>query len=151
MGEIGEKFMPNDRISAIRETNATCHSIGASNLTTTAISVLLDNCDFLLTEIDRLTEAQRWIPITERKPTKDDALESMDDVVWLFPDRPLNMGRVIALPWWDGKNATHWQPLPAAIEKRTENHDTLPCGIEDEGDCADCGYACKQNAAPKGE
>jgi hypothetical protein len=37
-------------------------------------------------------------------------------------------------------------PVP---EKGTENHSTLPCGIEDEGDCADCGYACKQNAAPE--
>ena len=114
----------NDRINEIRETNAACHSIGASNLTTTAISVLLDNCDFLLTEIDRLTEAHGWIPTAEKMPE-----EPYGCLLMVEEDDHYGEPQKVLLPyfagydgagWNDGEGkripfeVTHWMPLPAA-------------------------------------
>ena len=70
----------------------------------------------LLDELDRLQQASRWIPVSERLPE--------DTTYVLVKDR----FAPVAIGWYDGKRwydtrsedieteATHWKPLPTPPE-----------------------------------
>lgn len=75
-----------------------------------------EDIPFLLAEIYRLTEAQRWIPVSERLPDKD-------VLVLLFLESG-NQTKITTSPDFLHKETiTHWMPLPAA-----------PCGKDGEGE-----------------
>lgn len=66
-------------------------------------------------EIDRLTEAQRWIPVTERLPREDCIIyEANAGRVWFSYAEEVD-----AADW----NITHWMPLPAAPKGDNREND----------------------------
>jgi hypothetical protein len=66
----------------------------------------------LTAELDRLTEAQRWIPVTEGiPPYGDEVLVMHENVVDIAVMDEVNVFTSLF---------THWMPLPAAIEKGAE-------------------------------
>ena len=58
-------------------------------------------------EIARLTEAQRWIPVSERVPTLDDA-DSFCEVE-VLGDNGVNRCRVMFFDQVDTSRVTHWR------------------------------------------
>jgi hypothetical protein len=63
--------------------------------------------DQLRAEVERLKEAQRWIPVTERVPEPNTAVLTRwrgdtFSVDWRFPSGE----------WTTGAFVTHWMPLP---------------------------------------
>jgi hypothetical protein len=92
-----------------------------------------EDIPFLLAEIDRLSEAQRWIPVTERLPEQIQH-ENGEPVEYIVMIRGAKVPTTLSFDgkewrdfWRDGSYGTayivtHWQPLPAAIEKGAENN-----------------------------
>lgn len=73
--------------------------------------------DAALTTIERLREAQRWIPVTERLPNETDTDDSRDSCVLAIHkkinQRYFNWRTVVNNPF----DFTHWMPLPESPEK----------------------------------
>lgn len=70
------------------------------------------------TELDRLTEAQRWVPMSERFPTEKDA-----DRLGFIIAHSDSMGQSTVCVWHhvlDDGVTSHWMPLPAAPEEGAE-------------------------------
>ena len=68
-------------------------------------------------EIDRLREAQRWIPVGERLP------EDFDDVLVIVGTKYRHIMYRQSGCWWkhgwpqDGADVTHWMPLPEPLHE----------------------------------
>lgn len=84
---------------------------------------------FLLAEIDRLTEAQRWIPVTERVPKTNKPVQVYMPKLYMsvqtgFYDRYYGEDDDEWNEHWVApQEVTHWRELPAA-----------PCGKDGEGE-----------------
>ena len=62
-------------------------------------------------EIDRLSAAQRWIPVTEREP-------NVLETVLIYDGVEVGAGMLFDECYWGyGETPTHWMPLPAVPEK----------------------------------
>lgn len=48
------------------------------------------------------------------------------------------------------KAPLHGQKITTKFRIKPEILNLLPCGIEDDGDCKDCGYACKEKEIEDG-
>ena len=73
--------------------------------------------DALQAEIERLREAQRWIPVGERLP------EDFDDVLVIVGTKYRHIMYRQSGCWWkhgwpqDGADVTHWMPLPEPLHE----------------------------------
>jgi hypothetical protein len=65
-------------------------------------------------EIERLREAQRWIPVSERQPKMEDAINGMIEV-WEEPYGPDTMS--MDYYWEYVAEVTHWRKLPDPPQK----------------------------------
>ena len=120
----------NNRIEEIRARNAHRHAFyhtldAALKQATNDTEYLLEQLAERDAEIERLREAQRWIPVGERLPTEDerrenDTRELKPLLVCMkgtkYPFRAFCDGKF----WgdgWDKIDVTHWMELPAAPEE----------------------------------
>lgn len=85
----------------------------------------LTDCDFCQTlisanaEVERLREAQRWVPMGERLPTEKDA-----DRLGFIIAHSDSMGQSTVCVWYqvlDDGVTSHWMPLPSPPEKGVEH------------------------------
>lgn len=96
-----------------------------------ALEKLLDRCARYAEEIAVLQERQRWIPVTERLPSKDGPYIVHCDDTYAPSDERIWGGSVVleadwcfgAWGWNENGNeydldgiVTHWKPLPEAPE-----------------------------------
>ena len=84
-----------------------------------------DQIEVMRSELDRLREQVRWIPVSERLPKADTRVEIFSGF-----DQTIHIGhyREHATQWdsedgcyWHGKNfglITHWRPLPEPPEEK---------------------------------
>ena len=86
------------------------------------IQITSELCDALekaQVEIERLREAQRWVPMSERFPTEKDA-----DRLGFIIAHSDSMGQSTVCVWHhvlDDGVTSHWMPLPVAPEEGTEH------------------------------
>jgi hypothetical protein len=76
---------------------------------------LIKERDALREEVERLKQAQRWIPVEERFPQAERAVltlwkDSVRTVEWMFRNGE----------WTTGATITHWMPLPPLPQKEAQ-------------------------------
>jgi hypothetical protein len=77
---------------------------------------LIQERDALRAEVERLKEAQRWIPVEERFPQAERAVltlwkDSVRSVEWMFRDGA----------WTTSATVTHWMPLPPLPKEEVQS------------------------------